>query len=185
MPVVAPSMPDRPALPKAHVRIVSVYYAGIEMLAIAAIVVMTGVAGLQVFYRYVLSDSLFWSEELMRYLMVWTAYLCAGMAYSRGEMLGMRFLVDACPPRVRAVVDGISRLIVVALLCSVAWYGLQFTLRTRAEEAVALEISLLWIHASVPIGAALLAVHVLFTGHFREAIALRNTYARDGEETLP
>ena len=57
---------------------------------------MTLVAGLHVFYRYVLADSLFWSEELMRDPMVWTAYLCAGLAYSRGEMLGMRMVVDAC-----------------------------------------------------------------------------------------
>ena len=146
---------------------VRAYFGVVEWLAIAAIAAMTMVAGLQVFFRYVLADSLAWSEELMRYLMIWTAYLCAGMAYTRGEMLGMRFIVDALPQPVRAAVDWVGRILVVALLVVIAWYGWQFALRTRSEQATALPLSMLWVHASVPVGASLLAAHVLLTGYFR------------------
>jgi TRAP-type C4-dicarboxylate transport system permease small subunit len=152
------------------VRIARTYFTLLEGLAIIAITVMTLVAGLQVFYRYVLADSLFWSEELMRYLMVWTAFLCAGLAYSRGEMLGMRFAVDACPPALRRLIDGLGRAAAVVMLGVVAWYGGQFAWRTAEEEAVALQVSMLWIHAAVPLGAALLALHVLFTGFFRSVL---------------
>lgn len=147
------------------------YLVVLEWLAIGAIALMTLVAGLQVFYRYVLGDSLFWSEELMRYLMIWTAYLCAGLAYTREEMLGMRFAVDACPQRLRVLIDWVGRLLVVAMLCTVAWYGYQFAAQTTAEEAVALEVSMAWMHAAVPIGAALMALHVLFTGFFKQALS--------------
>ena len=146
------------------------YITTLETLAIAAIAAMTLVAGLQVFYRYVLADSLFWSEELMRYLMVWTAYLCAGLAYSRGEMLGMRMVVDACPPPLRTAIDWVGRGLVTVLLLVIVWSGVEFALRTRHEEATALRVSMLWIHASVPIGAALLAVHVIFSGFFRGVV---------------
>lgn len=159
---------DRPI-----VRLASAYFAFVEGLAIFTIAALTVVAGLQVFYRYVLADSLFWSEELMRYLMVWTAFLCAGLAYSRGDMLGMRFAVDACPPRVQRIVDGLGRIAAVTMLAVVTWYGAQFAWRTAQEEAVALEIPMLWIHAAVPVGSALLALHVLFTGFFRSVLRSR------------
>jgi len=169
--VPVPATPAPAPVPPPHWA--AAYFATVEWLAIAAVGAVTLVAGLQVFYRYVLSDSLAWSEELMRYLMIWTAYLCAGLAYSRGEMLGMRFLVDACPPPVRAVIDGIGRALVVALLVTITGYGWQFSVRTSAEVATALPLSMFWIHLAVPVGAALLAVHVLFTGFFRAEAASR------------
>lgn len=163
--LTGPSLPAANPAPRIH-RAVALYVRGIEMVAIGATVVLALLAALQVFFRYALGESLFWSEELMRYLMIWVAYLVAGLAYSRGEMLGMRFVVDAASPRLRRAIDLAGRLLVVAFLLVVAVYGFEFAWRTREQEAVALEISLAWIHASVPAGAVLLAVHVLFSGLF-------------------
>jgi TRAP-type C4-dicarboxylate transport system permease small subunit len=44
---------------------------------------MTAIVILQVFYRYALNHSLFWSEELARYLLVWLTFLGATVAYRR------------------------------------------------------------------------------------------------------
>jgi len=46
-----------------------------KYLAITAVAVMTASILVQVFCRYVLNDSLPWSEELARYLMVWMTFL--------------------------------------------------------------------------------------------------------------
>ncbi len=147
-------------------RAVALYVAGIEHLAVAIMAALVVVAILQVFFRYVLNDSLSWSEELMRYLMIWEAYLVAGVAYSRGEMLGMRFVVDACPPPVRRALEMIGRVLIAVFLIFTAWYGTRFVLLTSGDEAIGLSISLGWVHASVPVGAALLTFHVLFAGLF-------------------
>lgn len=152
------------------VRAVSVYFHALHYLAMAGVATLVVVAALQVFCRYALDSSLFWSEELMRSLMVWIAFLAAGIAYSRGEMLAMRFVVDALPERVTRVIDTIGRLLTIAFLLTVAWYGLQFTLRTSEQEAVSLEISLGWLHAAIPVGCLLLAIHVAFTSLFRSAL---------------
>ena len=81
------------------VRIAGFYTRAVETAAIVAMVMLVTVAAYQVFCRYVLNASLFWSEELMRYLMIWTAFLTAGIVYTRGGFLGMRALVDAAPQR--------------------------------------------------------------------------------------
>jgi len=143
------------------VRVATVYVAVVEWLAILAMIALVTVAGLQVFFRYVMNDSLFWSEELMRYLMIWTAFLTSGIVYSRGGFLGMRVLVDAAPPRVGRAMDIVGRLAILLFLVVVAWYGVEFAARTSASQAVALQFSMVWVHGAVPFGCILIILHVV------------------------
>lgn len=161
---------DSSANPRRTPRWVLLYLSTLNFLAIAGVASLVSVAALQVFYRYVLGDSLFWSEELMRALMVWVAFLMAGVAYSRGELLGMHFILDMLPATARSYVEFAGRILIVIFLLAVAWYGFDFVRRTSEQESVALEISVAWLHASIPVGSLLLAIHVLFAGLFRSAL---------------
>ena len=42
---------------------------------------LAGLLGLGVFYRYILNDSIYWSNEVARYLMVYIVFLGATMAH--------------------------------------------------------------------------------------------------------
>lgn len=48
-------------------------------ICVALISVIAVVLGLQVFMRYVMQNSLSWSEELARYLFIWLIYI--GISY--------------------------------------------------------------------------------------------------------
>ena len=52
----------------------SIFVIGFSMAALVAV---------QVFFRYVLNHSLFWSEELARFLLIWLTFLGASVAYHR------------------------------------------------------------------------------------------------------
>ena len=87
------------------------YVAGIEAFCFAGVAVILAVGILQVFYRYGLGSSLYWSEELMRYLMLWVVALGAGVSYTRGQFLGMRMLVEKLPPPLHRAADLVLSLI--------------------------------------------------------------------------
>lgn len=154
---------DNPAFhfPPTLVRICRAYQRVINFAGIFLIAAIAVVAGLQVYFRYVVGASLYWSEELMRYMMVWAAFLLAGTAYSRGEMLGFTLLIDLLPPRLKWFALLIGRLAIIAFLAVVVCYGVDFAWRTRQDTATALQISMLGVHGSVAVGSILMILHVI------------------------
>ena len=133
----------------------------IETFGILSIAVVAIVAVLQVLFRYVIGSSLYWSEELMRYLTIWSVFGVAGLAYSRGELLGFTVLVDNLPKLPQQAVKLVVRIVVVIFLAVVAWYGFDFAWRTHNDLAIALRISMFWVHLSIPVGCVLMAIHVI------------------------
>lgn len=50
-----------------------------ELLMVILLVAMAGIMGIQVFSRYILRLSLSWSEEVTRYLFIWSAFLSVSL----------------------------------------------------------------------------------------------------------
>ena len=137
------------------------YREAVETICIAGICIVAILGGLQVWFRYVSGASLIWSEEVMRLSMIWTVMLGSGLAYSRGQFLGMRFAVDAMPKQLARACDVLSAVLVLLFLGAIAWYGWQFAWKTRLQSSSTLGYSLIWLHVSIVVGSLLMAVHVL------------------------
>ena len=71
----------------------------IEQSLLGLGILMIGVVAAQVFFRYVLNHSLFWSEELARYILVWLTFLGASVAYRRGVHPRIDLFVSRVSPR--------------------------------------------------------------------------------------
>lgn len=62
-----------------------------KMICVICLALMSVIIVLQVFFRYVLGNSLSWSEELARYLFIWMIYI--GISY--GVKMDKHICVDA------------------------------------------------------------------------------------------
>ncbi|WP_273502476.1 TRAP transporter small permease [Paracoccus sphaerophysae] len=161
------------------------YVAGVEAFCFAGVAVILGVAVVQVVFRYVLHNSLVWSEELMRYLMLWVVAVGSGLSFSRGQFLGMRMLVDRLPPEARRIADIVAAVLMLVLLAVVVWYGTVFAWGTRQQSAIALGLSMFWIHVSVVVASALIALHVVLNELFGVAREVRaEDHPMGAEEAL-
>ena len=131
----------------------------VRLAMLAAFLAMVALTLFQVLNRYVLGWPVFWTEELIVLLLVWSMLLGLPVQLWRHEEI----LVDVLP------LPGLAGRIkmAVALACSVgfclllAWSGWNFAERGLIARSPALGLSRVWFFAPIPLAAALSALVLL------------------------
>jgi len=131
----------------------------VEVLLFAMGFAMTLIVVVQVFSRYVLNHSLFWSEELARYLLVWLTFMGTSVAYHKGVHPG----VDVCFTRFspwwqRVATVGIH-MVSLLLFGVMVVKGAAFAWFVRLQISPALSLPKWMIMGIVPLAGAVLMVH--------------------------
>ena len=132
------------------------YFLVALMIAIMAIVNF-----LQVVFRYVIEGSLPWSEELLRFLFVWTTFLGAGIGVRKGAHLVLTIIVNNLPPKLKKFVVFINYLICIAFSAIIGMLGLS-VVSMQAEFNVrssAMVLPMYWISLAIPVSFALIILH--------------------------
>ncbi len=151
-------------------------------LMIAALAAMSVIVFANVMLRYLTDESIVWSEEVARYLMIWLTFLGVGPVLRLGGHIAIDSLQEALPPGaarvLRAAVVGL-----VGLLCLVViWYGWSLVQRTSAQTTPVTEVSFGFVSAAVPTGFVLALWHLVAVarGFVREnAFEVSSDLARD------
>jgi TRAP-type C4-dicarboxylate transport system permease small subunit len=111
-----------------------------------------------VFTRYILQDSLPWSEELGRYLMVWCGFLGCGLAMKDDGHVGVTMVLDLLPPGARRIVLLLGRTIITVFLAVVFVKSLSLLNTLKIQKSSAMEIPMAIPYASVTVGMALMFI---------------------------
>lgn len=123
--------------------------------------VMTVLISWQVFARYVMGSSLSFSEEVARFSTVWLTMLGAAYAYRHGALIAVELLPNLLGPRMQTalkiVVAMASALFALVLLRE----GLAITERVMSQTAPSTRVSMAWLYAAMPAGAAMILLNAL------------------------
>jgi TRAP-type C4-dicarboxylate transport system permease small subunit len=113
----------------------------------------------QIVARYVVGSSLFWSEEVARYSLIWSVMIGSAVAYRKGMHAGVTILVESLPRPLSMLVYGIAHAVVLCFSLLLTWQGVMLTLRNfeRNQLTPALQIPIAWIYLAIPVGALLIA----------------------------
>jgi TRAP-type C4-dicarboxylate transport system permease small subunit len=133
----------------------------VEAVVAAIYVAFTVVVVAQVFFRYALNDSLVWSEEFVRYAMMWSVLLGAGAVAARREHVNVDYLREKLGPVGRRRLDLLNVGLVLVFCGLMVWYGVAFALRAWYAVSPAGGYSMMVVYAAMPIGGALIAVFTL------------------------
>lgn len=130
-------------------------------LLAALLLVMTVLISWQVFARYVMGDSLTFSEEAARFSMVWLTMLGAAYAYRHGSLIAVSVLSEIAGGR---FARGL-RLTVAIISCLFAWVllkeGFNITDRVITQTAPSTRVSMAWLYGAVPAGAVLILINAV------------------------
>ncbi|MEP0521332.1 MAG: TRAP transporter small permease [Hyphomicrobiales bacterium] len=118
------------------------------LVALIAIVVAAGV-----FWRYVLNDSLSWTEEVSRYLLIWLAAIGSIVAMHRRELVAIDLLPDALSSGGRRALRVLISLIVIGTSTVVAFYGWSLAVNAWGQSASTFPMPLFFVTAAIPVAA--------------------------------
>ncbi|MDJ0621428.1 MAG: TRAP transporter small permease [Desulfocapsaceae bacterium] len=122
---------------------------------------MVAVVVLQVIFRYILNNSLFWSEELVRYLLMWLTFLGASCAYHRNVHPGIDVLSNRLPPLWKQRLSVCVHLISLVFFGVMIYHGTIFAYFVRAQISPAMAIPKWLIFSVVPLSGVLFFMHCL------------------------
>lgn len=116
----------------------------------------------QVITRFILNDPSKYTEEFLRYALIWLTMLGAPYAYGAGKHLSIDLLVmnfsDKAKNYVRVFVE------VVVLILSLAVFvfgGIAVTMNAGGQISAAMQLPMECYYACIPVGGILMAIYSL------------------------
>lgn len=123
--------------------------------------VMTVLISWQVFARFVVGDSLTFSEEVSRFLMIWMTMLGAAYAARQGSLLAVDLVPELLRGRTKIVVSIAAHLVSIVFYLVLAVYGWQIAQAVAFQSAPATGVSMFWPMFALCLGGVLCAINTV------------------------
>ncbi|MHA6631082.1 TRAP transporter small permease [Pseudonocardia sichuanensis] len=115
----------------------------------------------QVFSRYVVGSSIAWTEELARYLLIYLTFIGSAVAVHEHAHLRVDFLVVRLPALLQRII-GIATSLGIAIAAGfLLYYGATYTLLATGTVSPALEQSIAWVYAVMPVAGLLMLAYLV------------------------
>ena len=133
----------------------------IDVVAVALFGVMFGIVILQVALRYVFNHPLVWTDEAAAYLLVWVSFLGWTMASRKRVHIGIAFIVDRLPRRIRRVLHAFWAIAAAAFAVVLVVVGVTIGVRNGDVRMVSIDFAFWPVYVAVPTAALFLFVYAL------------------------
>lgn len=123
------------------------------MLSVMSVVVFA-----QVLFRIV-HLSIPWSEELSKYLLIWSTFLGAAICIRKGSLVGLEFLKNSMSEEKQKILQTILNLIVCAMLLFLINVGFWAVRRVWFQITPVLKLSMGLMYAAIPVGSVFMLIN--------------------------
>lgn len=134
----------------------------IEVMCTAIMGYMVLAVCWQVITRFVLKNPSTVTEEILRYLLVWTTMVGGAYAYGRRKHLSINMLAKKLPARGQKVLDIFVQAVVIAFCVIVMIIGdLRLVETTFNQISSALHLPMPYVYASILVGGVLIIFYAI------------------------
>lgn len=130
----------------------------LRFIVIIMLSVMSVVVFAQVLFRIV-HLSIPWSEELSKYLLIWSTFLGAAICIRKGSLVGLEFLKNSMSEEKQKILQTILNLIVCAMLLFLINVGFWAVRRVWFQITPVLKLSMGLMYADIPIGSVFMLIN--------------------------
>jgi len=132
----------------------------IEYVVFAMMVAMTTVIILQIIFRFFFT-ALSWSEEVARFLLVWSSLLAASIGFKKGSHITVSFLVKKFPENIQKILSIIAYILEAVFFFIIILFGIKLMIVQATQTSAALLISMSYIYSIYPIGGGIILLHLI------------------------
>ncbi len=130
----------------------------LDCALILVFVFMVIICFLQVFFRYVLNNPLFASEEIARLFAVWLTFLGSAIAIRYREHISVDIMYVRMPIRIKRHFDLLSNIILFIFHLFLIIEGTKLSYMFRTFESHALRFSMSFFFSALPITALFIVI---------------------------
>lgn len=131
----------------------------LSRIAAVLLIAMTALVIYQVFTRYVLNSPADFTEELVRYLLIWTGFIGAAYGFSTRQHMALLLLPNKMTPEKRKVLMiALDTLVFVFALAVLTVGGTKLAFSARKEFSSLLGISRSLVYSMAPISGVFIMV---------------------------
>jgi TRAP-type transport system small permease protein len=130
----------------------------LEIATILSFLGVIVVVLIQILSRY-LPYTAIWTEELTRFLFIYSISFGAPLALKNKEFISVDILTGLLPKKVKEIYEAFIYLVVVVLSLVIAFYGYTFISVGRGQTSATMALDMSIIHASITISFIFIAIY--------------------------
>ncbi|NJO37471.1 MAG: TRAP transporter small permease [Rhizobiales bacterium] len=157
-------------------------------LAACLVAVMTVAVLAGVFFRYVLNNSLAWTEDSSILMMIWVAFLIAPWAYRQGGHVGIGLLVESLPKPAFRAIRILLNLVILWLLYRFMAEAITYVSRGFTMRANTIPVPIAFFRTIVPVSLGmmmLIGIELVLRDLMSLADRDRDYDLADGDDAVP
>ncbi len=133
----------------------------LNALVICMFTIMAGAVFIQVIFRYVFHQPIYWSEELPRFMLIWLTFLGAVLATKNRSHLSITLIINRFSGTTKNVIQFLANLITLLFLFVVVWGGVVITHLTMPNRTAALQLPTGLFYLAAPVGTLMMIIYLI------------------------
>jgi TRAP-type C4-dicarboxylate transport system permease small subunit len=129
-----------------------------DWLAFGVFWALAAIVFLQFFTRYVLNDSVAWTEEIARYGLIWVTFIGAVMVTRRNSHIAVALLPNLLPAWAGRALLALVDLAMLAFFGLLAYFSVLIIGRMQVQRMTVVDLPMSWVYAAVVVGCCLMLV---------------------------
>lgn len=133
------------------------YFIGVLIMAATVLLFIN------IILRYFFGANMSWTEEFVRYSMIWITFLGMATCFHKGIHFSIDILIKSVSIEKEKWLQLLINIISIIFVSMLIYFGLQITIFNYHSGQVtpSLGLDIFWIYLAIPVGGALSILHLI------------------------
>ena len=131
------------------------------IIASISLFLMTIVALLAIFYRFILNDPLIWSDEFIKLLFAWFCFTSMSVIAKLSRHLRVDIIDNIVGNKLKIFLRMFGNIFVLGTAVLLLFYGIGLCVSQFDNQFASMPISRAWSFAALPFGSFLMAIQLI------------------------